>query len=402
MIKIEKKEDCCGCTACANICPKQAITMKPDPEGFLYPVVNEENCINCGVCDATCPIHNKIDRTKEKTKGFILRVKDEKILFESTSGGGFTALAEYVLKNGGVVYGAGYDDSMRVICKKATSNDELKEMRGSKFVQSLLGNTYKDVKNELNTGKRVMYSGTPCQVEGLLCYLKKKPDNLLCVDFVCRGVPSPGLWENYVQFMERKKNRKMVGARFKHKTYGYHTTTMKIDFANGKTYYGSGRVDPYMKAFVSELASRPSCVTCKFKGLERPSDITIFDCYEYSQITGKKDDDKGYSSVFVHSDKGEKILQAIISGFDAIQEVNTEKLIECNGIMVRNSAKAHEKRDEFYKLAAALSIDKAINCVAPITYQDFAIERAKSFLYDTGMIKYIRKLKKKHTIATTK
>lgn len=220
--------------------------------------------------------------------------------------GGFTALAEYVLKNGGVVYGAGYDDSMRVICKKATSNDELKEMRGSKFVQSLLGNTYKDVKDELNTGKRVMYSGTPCQVEGLLCYLKEKPDNLLCVDFVCRGVPSPGLWENYVQFMERKFGSKMVGARFKHKTYGYHTTTMKIDFANGKTYYGSGRVDPYMKAFVSELASRPSCVTCKFKGLERPSDITIFDCYEYSQITGKKDDDKGYSSVFVHSDKGEK------------------------------------------------------------------------------------------------
>ncbi len=247
-----------------------------------------------------------------------------------------------------------------------------------------------------------MYSGTPCQVEGLLCYLKKKPDNLLCVDFVCRGVPSPGLWENYVQFMERKFGSKMVGARFKHKTYGYHTTTMKIDFANGKTYYGSGRVDPYMKAFVSELASRPSCVTCKFKGLERPSDITIFDCYEYSQITGKKDDDKGYSSVFVHSDKGEKILQAIISGFDAIQEVNTEKLIECNGIMVRNSAKAHEKRDEFYKLAAALSIDKAINCVAPITYRDFAIERAKSFLYNTGTIKYIRKLKKKHTIATTK
>ena len=144
MIQIKNKVDCCGCTACANICPKQAITMKPDPEGFLYPVVNEENCINCGVCDATCPIHNKIDRTKEKTKGFILRVKDEKILFESTSGGGFTALAEYVLKNGGVVYGAGYDDSMRVICKKATSNDELKEMRGSKFVQSLLGNTYKD------------------------------------------------------------------------------------------------------------------------------------------------------------------------------------------------------------------------------------------------------------------
>ena len=402
MIQIKSKANCCGCTACANICPKAAITMQPDQEGFLYPVIDRNRCINCGACDATCPILNKTERKQENTKGFILRVKDKSILFESTSGGAFTALAECVLQNGGVVYGAGYDDTMQVVCKRATTTDELREMRGSKFVQALLKDTYKNIKQELNTGAYVMYSGTPCQVAGLLCYLKKKPDNLLCVDFVCRGVPSPGLWKNYVQYMEKKYGSKMIGARFKHKTYGYHTTTMKIDFANEKTYYGSGRVDPYMKAFVSELASRPSCADCKFKGLERPSDITIFDCYEYSKLTGNVDDDKGYSSVFVHSDKGKKMLRSIMSQFDEILNIDTESLVEHNGIMVRNSAKANKKRDEFYRLAASFPIDKAINSVAPITIRDLAIEKAKHILYATGTIKYIRKLKKKHTIDVTK
>lgn len=207
-----------------------------------------------------------------------------------------------MLHNGGVVYGAGYDEMMNVICKRAATIDQLQEMRGSKFVQSTLGNTFEKIKKELQDGVYVMFTGSPCQIAGLLHYLKKKPENLLCVDFVCRGVPSPGLWRNYVNFMEEKFNSKMVGARFKHKTYGYHTTTMKIDFDNGKTYYGSGRVDPYMKSFVSELASRPSCAYCAFKGLERPSDITIFDCYEYAKLTGKEDDDKGYSSIFVHAE----------------------------------------------------------------------------------------------------
>lgn len=312
-----------------------------------------------------------------------------------------TALAEYVLHNGGVVYGTGYDEMMNVICKRATTTAQIQEMRGSKFVQSTLGNTFERIKKELLDGAYVMFTGSPCQIAGLLHYLKKKPENLLCVDFVCRGVPSPGLWRNYVNFMEEKFNSKMVGARFKHKTYGYHTTTMKIDFDNGKTYYGSGRVDPYMKSFVSELASRPSCAYCVFKGLERPSDITIFDCYEYAKLTGREDDDKGYSSIFVHSEKGKKVMEGIASKVECFS-IDAEELVQYNGIMVRNSAKANEKRDEFYSLAAEMPINKALNQVAPITIKDYAIEKAKKFLYSTGTIKYIRKLKKKHTIAVTK
>lgn len=278
MIQIKSKLDCCGCTACASSCPKSAITMVPDEEGFLYPKIDMRRCIECGACERACPILNKKTVISEKTEGYIIRIKDNKILYESTSGGAFTALADYILEQNGIVYGAGYDNNMRVVCKRATTKQQLQEMRGSKFVQSDLGNIFQDIKKELKEGTTILFSGTPCQVAGLLSFLRKKPDNLLCVDFVCRGVPSPGLWDNYVKYMENKYSSKIVGARFKHKTYGYHTSTMKIDFANGKTYYGSGRVDPYMKAFVREISSRPSCAACAFKGIERPTDSDISVC----------------------------------------------------------------------------------------------------------------------------
>ena len=204
MITIKDKKDCCGCTACYNAGPKKAIEMQADQEGFLYPVIDREKCVDCGICDSTCPIINKVEKNPEQTKGYILRIKNNNVLFESTSGGGFTALAEYVLHNGGVVYGTGYDEMMNVICKRATTTAQLQEMRGSKFVQSTLGNTFERIKKELLDGVYVMFTGSPCQIAGLLHYLKKKPENLLCVDFVCRGVPSPGLWRNYVNFMEEK------------------------------------------------------------------------------------------------------------------------------------------------------------------------------------------------------
>ena len=149
MITIKDKKDCCGCTACYNACPKKAIEMQADQEGFLYPVIDQKKCVDCGICDATCPIINKVEKNPEQTEGYILRIKNNNVLFESTSGGGFTALAEYVLHNGGVVYGAGYDEMMNVICKRAATIDQLQEMRGSKFVQSTLGNTFEKIKKEL-------------------------------------------------------------------------------------------------------------------------------------------------------------------------------------------------------------------------------------------------------------
>lgn len=396
MIQITDKTKCCGCTACYNVCPKSAIEMMSDAEGFLYPKVKADLCINCRLCEKACPVLKDM-KHEEKTEGYIIRYKDEKIVEESTSGGAFTAFASYLLKAGYLVYGTGYDDDMRVICKTALKSEELQEMRGSKFVQSTLGRTFQDIKKRLQGGQKILFTGTPCQVSGLISCLGKKPENLICMDFVCRGVPSPGLWENYVSMMEKKHGSKMVGARFKHKTYGYHATTMKVDFANGKTWYGSGRVDPMMKAFVKELASRPSCSDCAFKGVERLSDITMFDCYEFESITGRADDDKGYTSLLIHTGKGEKLLKALAPEL-IVYQVSPKDLVTRNGIMVCNSAKPNRRRGEFYRLAQEMPIDRAMQKISPITGKDYLIENLKGFLHKTHLIKVAKKLRGKRII----
>lgn len=396
MIEIKDKIMCCGCTACYNVCPVNAISMKSDEEGFLYPNVDINKCVNCGLCEKVCPILHK-EYHEEKTEGYIIRYKNEKIVEESTSGGAFTAFSEYLMSIGYVVYGAGFDSNMKVVCKMATNSKQLEEMRGSKFVQSYLGSTFKRIKEQLSKGEKVLFTGTPCQIAGLVSYLGGKPDGLICIDFVCRGVPSPGLWKNYVNMMENKFNSKMIGAKFKHKTYGYHASTMKVDFANGQTWYGSGRVDPMMKAFVRELASRPSCHSCSFKSINRLSDITMFDCYEYSKLTGKADDDQGWSSLLIHSENGERIFERIKSSLQWTEE-DVELLVENNGVMVNNSAKPHIRRDEFYHLISNLSIEEAMDKIEPITTKDMIIEKSKVILYRTGLIKNIRKVCKKNQV----
>ncbi|MGN0383495.1 MAG: Coenzyme F420 hydrogenase/dehydrogenase, beta subunit C-terminal domain [Eubacterium sp.] len=398
MINIQERPDCCGCTACYNICPVNAINMTPDTEGFLYPAVNMDKCIDCRLCEKVCPIACRKSDNGSKVemampKGYIVRFYNDDIVRDSTSGGMFTAIAEYCLEKGAVVYGAGYDDNMNVVCQKAVTIEEVSKMRGSKFVQTRLGDTFKEIKKLLESGSKVLFTGTPCQVSGLLAYLGRKPQNLICVDFACRGVPSPMLWENYISMMENKYNSKIIGAKFKNKTYGYHATTMKIDFDNGKTWYGSGRIDPMMKAFVSELASRPSCGECYFKGIKRQSDITMFDCYEFEAITHEKDDNKGYSSIFINSETGKIVFDKIRTRLK-VWEVDIDKLISKNGVMVNYSAKPNARREEFYKYIKEYPIDVAMNKVSAITYKDILIERTKGIMSKLGLIRLVKKLKR--------
>lgn len=396
MIRVEDKTKCCGCTACDNVCPKSAIEMVSDSEGFLYPQVNDNKCIQCGLCEKVCPILHK-SHQKERTEGYIIRYKNEKVLQESTSGGAFSAFATYLINLGYIVYGAGYDNNMRVTCKMTSNTEGLVEMRGSKFVQSFLGNTFKNIKKQLEEGKKVLFSGTPCQVSGLINFLGGKHENLICIDFVCRGVPSPLIWKNYITMMEKKNKSKIISARFKHKTYGYHATTMRVEFSNGKIWYGSGRVDPMMKSFVTEMSSRPSCYNCSFKSVERQSDITLFDCYEFSKITGKKDDNKGYSSILVHTNLGHSILNAVKEYLEWYEE-DVESLVKYNGIMMKNSAKPHAKRDYFFQLIQTQSIEEAINKITPITRRDRLIEKSKNYIYKKGLIEIIRKFRKQKTV----
>ena len=194
--------------------------------------------------------------------------------------------------------------------------------------------------------------------------------------------------------MERKYGAEMVGARFKHKTYGYHATTMKIDFANGKTYYGSGRVDPMMKAFVSELASRPSCEQCAFKTVNHSSDLTMFDCYNFAKVTGLADDNRGYSSLFIQSQNGAELFEKVRDKL-TVYQADVEALVQANGIMVRNSAKANPKRNMFYEYASQDPIDIAMQKVSPVTRKDYLVEAAKGVLYKVGLIQNVKKLRNK-------
>ena len=226
MIEITDKSQCCGCTACSSICPKKAIEMKQDEEGFLYPVVDKSKCIDCGLCDRACPIKNSKEIKKEQ-HAYIFQNSNDDVRKESTSGGAFTAIAEYVIALGGIVYGAAFDDNYKVIHIGIDKREELYKFRNSKYVQSEICNCYSEIREILETGRIVCFSGTSCQVEGLKRYLLKDYENLILVDVVCRAVPSPLIWKKYLTLRQRKyKNISKI--MFRDKYYGYKYSNLSI------------------------------------------------------------------------------------------------------------------------------------------------------------------------------
>ena len=209
MIEIKEKSQCCGCTACSSICPKKAIMMKQDEEGFMYPIIDKSKCVNCGLCDKVCPVKNAKENGNNQ-HAYIFQNADDKIRRESTSGGAFTAIAEYVIDNNGIVYGAVFDEKYKVIHKGIDNKEELYKFRNSKYVQSEMENCYSEIKEYLNKGKLVCFSGTSCQVEGLKNYLGKHYENLILVDVVCRAVPSPLIWKKYLNMIKELCNKKNI------------------------------------------------------------------------------------------------------------------------------------------------------------------------------------------------
>lgn len=256
MINISDKTKCCGCTACANICPKDCITMKADDEGFLYPVVDENNCVKCGLCEKACPVIHKAERMSCNNEVYAIQLKDEATLKECASGGFYTALCKLAVEQGGIVWGAVYDKDFHVIHGSAETDEECKAFRGSKYVQSNLGMTYRNVKEMLETNKLVCFSGTPCQIEGLKKYLKNDYENLITVDLVCAGVPSPKLWDEYIDMQQKKFESPLRYVNFRYKTYGYQCSTMRLEFENRRVYSKSGRIDPMMHFFVNGIGVR--------------------------------------------------------------------------------------------------------------------------------------------------
>lgn len=319
-IYITDTHNCDGCTACYSICPKNAIEMEPDAFGFLYPQVNLDKCIDCGLCTKACPLINTNDEKNEQVPlCFAARHKRTEELLKSRSGGVFKAIGDYVLRNNGVVYGAAFDEMWYVRHIRVDDPKKLDDLRESKYVQSDMRGVFQKVYSDLQTGRLVCFSGTPCQCAGLYSYIKlKKADvtNLFCVDIVCHGVPSPFLWKDYVSWVHEKYKAEITAINMRDKTIvGWNGHEESFQFSKKKKIYKHS----FRVLYYTELITRKSCYRCNFANLTRPSDLTLADFWNWRKvIPGFNKDNKGVSQVLVNTKKGKYLLDNILSDLTLI------------------------------------------------------------------------------------
>lgn len=324
MIHITDKKDCCGCNSCVQRCPKSCITMHEDEEGFLYPEVDESKCIHCGLCENVCPVIYKAEGRKPIAV-YAAKNRNEEIRRQSSSGGVFTALAEEVIKEGGVVFGVRFNENWEVVHGYAESLDSLSAFRGSKYVQSRVGDSFLQVESFLKSGRKVLFSGTPCQVAGLHRFLRRRYENLLTVDFICHGVPSPGVWREYL----KEETARQCGGKnsvlshpivkegdvlienisFRDKRLGWKkfsfALTLSVPIGHGEknTVLLSESLNKniFLRGFLANLYLRPSCYACPAKSFKSESDLTIGDFWSIERVMPEVWDDKGVSVVFVNT-----------------------------------------------------------------------------------------------------
>ena len=341
MIRITERQNCCGCSACASACPKHCITMRPDSEGFLYPEVDMDSCIDCGLCEKVCNELHPFEK-QEPLKVLAAINKDETVRLKSSSGGIFHILASRIIAEGGVVFGARFDEDWQVVIDYAEDMKGIEAFMGSKYVQARIGNAYKDAKRFLAEGRKVLFSGTPCQVAGLHQFLLKPYDNLLTVDFVCHGTPSPKVWGMYLEEVAgAQKNVRRI--EFRNKKNGWKNYSFHLEHDKGEL-LSSYKQNPYMTAFLEDLILRPSCYGCKAKGGGSRSDITIADFWGIDSVFPDMNDDKGTGLVFINTPKGRDSIDltkisCAETSYDTVKPLNPS---------CYQSPEVHPKRELFF------------------------------------------------------
>lgn len=323
-----KKEDCCGCKACSNACPNDAISFLPDEYGFQYPVINSERCIGCEKCVKTCDFQKKEATGHTPIEGMAARHKEKAIYDNSTSGGVFTAIAEWIFAKGGLVYGCAYNSDMKPVHKVAENPEELVAMRGSKYVQSDTGYIYRDVKEKIKEGRYVLFTGTPCQVAGLYSFLgKTNTENLLTVDIVCHGVPSQEVFGKYIHFLEKKYRQKIIDFKFRDKRYEWERPVISVAFKEGGSKWWFSTTDVYYTNFNKGNLQRPSCFSCKYSCPSRCGDITIGDFWGYQKAMLKMSVKEGVSCCLLNTEKAIKIFANLNVNYE---KVDSEIIVKGN------------------------------------------------------------------------
>ena len=346
MIKLLNKNSCSGCSACFSICPKHAIEMVPDDEGFNYPKIDSLLCIDCGLCNAVCPfLSDEASCRTSVLSVYAARKKDHSILDSSSSGGVFSLLSDEVLNQQGVVFGASFSqDFSQVNHISVRKKEDLLKIKTSKYVQSNISNAFIECKKELENGAFVLFSGTPCQIDGLKLFLGKEYSNLLCVEVVCHGVPSEKLWQKYLNHLI-SKNGHIISATFRSKKSGWENFGTNFVFEK-KELFTVHQKDDYLIPFLKNMSLRPSCYCCKSKTRKSKADIILGDFWRINKVAPDFYDEKGVSMVIVNTDKGFDFINRIKEHIDCL-EIDKNEIVEHKMAFSKSMGKPFG-RDSFY------------------------------------------------------
>ncbi|MBM6687355.1 Coenzyme F420 hydrogenase/dehydrogenase, beta subunit C-terminal domain [Collinsella tanakaei] len=373
MIEVKDKSKCCGCSACAAACPVGCISMEYDAEGCEYPLVDADRCIGCGKCERVCRILTPAPEKPSPQRAFLVQHRDPEVLLQSTSGGAFTALAQVVLSRGGVVFGHGYlrgeqlsraegaPGPLKVGCFAAEDASELWRFRNSKYVQSTIGPAYQEVKDHLDEGRAVLFSGTPCQCEGLLSFLGGKRAGLYVVDIVCHAIVCRSVFSAYCEWLESKTGETLEAVRFRDKErFGYRYSMMRAlghdgERPFGKLYSAGVESDPYLRAFFSDVSDRPSCYSCAFKKRYRESDVTLWDFFDVYRMDRTFDDNRGVTRALCHTEEGAALL-ADAAAYARVSEIDADDA--CEGVReMTRSVERDPRRDAFVSAVSRSGAD---------------------------------------------
>lgn len=379
MITITDKSNCCGCQACANVCPKQCISMKADAEGFLYPHVDKQACVNCNLCEKVCPILTK-PTLYPILETYGAKHKSADVKLKSSSGGIFSALAEVILKERGVVFGAAFDENWNVAHTYVENLRDLDKLRRSKYVQSNIGKTYQQTKDFLEQGRKVLFTGTPCQLAGLRNFLGKEYENLVTADIICHAVPSAAVWQKFLR--ENLDVAQLKAINFREKKIGWNNFYLSFLTRRGLNAHGEAKTlaervlkgrriamivrrNTFLNAFLQELINRPSCHACHFKGCGHPADLTLGDLWgKWPGVVTPEDKKYGASALLINTAKGQTYFGKISSSL-ICQKVDLQRVRKFNPAL-DVSTKPHAKRAEFFARYQTENVSKLIKELLPV------------------------------------